>query len=90
MNKIKFWVGLTLGIIIAGVITYILKDTIQEVVVEPLYYIASVVILIINSFPQQYVWGFLVFVGIIIYTSSLSKRKIKAKLNNNTPIHYRG
>ena len=90
MNKNKIWIGVTLGLISAGVITYILKDTIQEFLVEPLYYVASMFILIFGSFPQQYVWGFLVFVGIIIYASSLSKRRIKTKLNNNPPIHYRG
>lgn len=84
------WVGWILGILIVGGLALTIKDVIRESIVQPIYYLLSLAILVFDSLPQQFVWGFLILVGIVIYSRSLLFDKAQPREVLKNPTIYKG
>lgn len=86
----KIWVIWILGISLAGVIALTIRDIIRESFVEPIYYLLSLGVLVFDSLPQQFIWGFLILIAIVFYSRSLFYDKPRTREILKPPPIYKG
>lgn len=69
----------SLILLVASLLTLIGRDVMNEAIVTPLLYFFWVAVLVLQSIPQEFIWGLFLLVAVIITWRSLFRRRIRLK-----------
>lgn len=70
---------LTITLILAAVLAFIIKDFIAGVIVKPLLYVFWFIVFTIESFPQWLIWGGFILGALVVAFRSLRKESASRK-----------